>query len=138
MFGEIAKANDFKTAFGRWYKESSECIAVLELQKSSYSNAYYLNINIFIQGAFDRIHRINKDVIKNPLGDVAYQITSIDILDLENLSLSDEKREKKINKLFCKFIVPYVDQGLSISGIKKKIKDKKVYLLPAVRSELGI
>lgn len=60
LFGSIAKENGFLQAFGGWYKESSECIAILELQKSKYGDYYMLNIKIFIQGAFDRSYSPTK------------------------------------------------------------------------------
>ncbi len=44
LFGKIAKENDFLQAFGGWYKESPECIAILELQKSKYGDYYMLNV----------------------------------------------------------------------------------------------
>jgi len=50
VFGDIAKVNGFDRAFGGWFKESSECILVLELQKSNYGDYYYLNIKIFCPG----------------------------------------------------------------------------------------
>jgi hypothetical protein len=31
LFNEVVKANDFKKAFGGWYKESQECIVILQL-----------------------------------------------------------------------------------------------------------
>jgi hypothetical protein len=46
VFGELAKINGFLKAFGGWFKESTECIAILELQKSSFGDNYYLNIKI--------------------------------------------------------------------------------------------
>ena len=50
MFGKIAKSNGFKFLYGGWYKESDDCIVVLELQRSNYSVLYYLNIKIYIRG----------------------------------------------------------------------------------------
>ena len=70
IFGEISKANHFKYAFGGWYKESSECICVLELQKSNFGNYYQLNIKVFIQGVFNENRIIEKRIIKNLMGDI--------------------------------------------------------------------
>lgn len=52
LFKDLAKKNGFESAFGGWFKESNECIFVLDLMKSNFGNNYYLNIKIFIQGSF--------------------------------------------------------------------------------------
>ena len=52
VFEKVAKANNFEKAFGGWFKESTECIVVLCLQKSNFGDYYELNIKIFIQGMF--------------------------------------------------------------------------------------
>ncbi|WP_371414658.1 DUF4304 domain-containing protein [Flavobacterium sp. 140616W15] len=33
-----SKANGFSKAFGGWYKQSTECISILELQKSNFGD----------------------------------------------------------------------------------------------------
>ena len=54
VFCAMAKQYGFKTAYGCCYKESAECLFVLELQRSYYSKLYYLNMKTYIQGAFGR------------------------------------------------------------------------------------
>ena len=43
VFEKVAKANNFEKAFGGWFKESTECIVVLCLQKSNFGDYYELN-----------------------------------------------------------------------------------------------
>ena len=57
VFEKVAKANNFEKAFGGWFKESTECIVVLCLQKSNFGDYYELNIKIFIQGMFGNKYR---------------------------------------------------------------------------------
>jgi hypothetical protein len=38
FFGEIAKKYHFTPSFGGWFRETSECVAVLQLQKSNYGS----------------------------------------------------------------------------------------------------
>lgn len=137
IFGEIAKANDFKKAFGGWYKENSECIAVLELQKSNFSDSYYLNIKIFIQGAFGRIYTPNKDLIRSSMGHITNQIRDKDILNFDEL-MDDEKRLENLGKLFSDLIVPFTDKTLSKSGIREFVEKGIITLLPAVKEELAL
>lgn len=70
IFDILAKANNFEKAFGSWIKESSECIIVLDLQKSNFGNYFELNIKIFVQGMFGNKYVINKDIVKKHIGDV--------------------------------------------------------------------
>lgn len=102
IFDNIAKANKFAKAFGGWFKESNECIAVLELQKSSFGDYYMLNIKIFIQGSFGTTYFPNKDLIKSPMGDVTNQINDNDIFDFDK-PMDDEKRKEQLEKLFGEF-----------------------------------
>src|SRR5690554_4759127 len=135
IFDEIAKTNGFSKAFGGWYKESSECIAVLELQKSSFGNNYYLNIKIFIQGAFDRIYMPTKDLIKSSIGHITNQIRDKDILDFDK-PMSDTMRKQELENLFMEYIKPFTDKALSKKGVKELEAQEKIFLLPAVKAEL--
>lgn len=136
-FGEVAKMNGFKSAFSGWFKESAESIVVLELQKSSFSNSNYLNIKIFIQGAFERIYMPCKDLIKSSTGHITTQIRDKDILDFDN-SMRDEDRNAKLEQLFIDFIVPFSEKALSKFGIIELAEKGRITLLPAVKLELKI
>lgn len=136
IFGEVAKSNGFKSAFGGWFKESSESIVVLELQKSSFSNSNYLNIKVFIQGAFKRIYIPNKELIKSSMGHITNQIRDKEILEFDT-SIGEEKRNEDLAKLFSEFIVPFTDKALSKSGIRELADKGEITLLPAVKEELA-
>jgi len=64
LFDEVAKSHNFERAFGGWFKESHECIVVLDLQKSNYGGYYYLNLKIYIQGVFNKHYSKSKDLVK--------------------------------------------------------------------------
>ncbi|PVD49398.1 hypothetical protein DC498_25285 [Terrimonas sp.] len=132
IFGKAAKSNGFEKTVGGWYKETAECIAILELQKSSFANSYYLNIKVFIQGAFERRYTPNKDLIKSAMGHITKQIRDKDVLNLDD-SISEEKREETLEKLFSEFIVPFTDKVLSRSGILELSEKGEIFLLPAVK-----
>ena len=136
IFGEVAKANEFESAFGGWFRESAESIIVLELQKSSFSNSNYLNIKVFIQGAFERTYTPNKDLIKSSTGHITNQIRDKEILDFDN-SMNNEKRKEELEQLFSEFIVPFADKALSKSGIKELAEKGEITLLFAVKEELA-
>ena len=135
IFDGIAKTNGFSKAFGGWYKESGECIAILELQKSNFADSFYLNIKIFIQGAFGRTYTPSKDLVKSSMGHITHQIRDTDILDFDT-SMDDVKRKERVENLFSEFIVPFTNKALSRSGIRELADKGEVFLLPAVKAEL--
>lgn len=136
IFGEVAKSNSFESVFGGWFKGSAESIVVLELQKSSFANSNYLNVKIFIQGAFDRTYTPSKDLIISSMGHITNQIRDKEILDFDK-PMNDEKRKEKLEQLFSEFIVPFSDKALSKSGIRELADKDEITLLPAVQAELG-
>jgi hypothetical protein len=139
VFGEIAKTNGFESAFGGWFKESPECIAVLELQKSNFGNYYQLNIKIYVQGMFSRTYNKNKDLVKKDVGHIRngeppeYK----SVFDFDE-PMDDGKRREKLEKLFSEFITPFTNKALSKFGIKELADKGIITLLPAVQKELGL
>ncbi len=138
LFKNIAKRNNFESAFGGWYKESNECIAALYLQKSNYGNYYELNIKIFIQGIFGKTYQKGKEL--------KYAISAIlgrqpeeyrDVFNLESV-MECVLRKEKLEELFNEFIVPFVNSMLTREGIKKHALKDKDFLTPAVNKELGL
>jgi hypothetical protein len=139
LFGEVAKVNEFKSAFGGWYKESSECITVLELQKSNFGDYYQLLIKVFIQGAFKSTYTPNKELIKSSLGHITANETPEyrAVLDFDE-PMEDNIRKERLEKLFINHIVPFTNRALSKAGIKDLANKGEVFLLPAVKEELAI
>ena len=138
VFGEIAKANEFKKAFSGWYKESPECIAILELQKSNFGDYYQLNIKIFIQGVFAKSYVPSKDLIKGSMG----HINSSETNDYKNVfdfdePMDDTIRKERLEELFKEHIVPFTNKTLFKSGIRELAEKGEIILLPAIKEELA-
>ena len=138
MFGELAKANEFKSAFGGWYKESTECIAVLELQKSNFGDYYQLLIKVFIQGAFESTYAPNKGLLKSSMGHITANETPEykAVLDFDE-PMEDNIRKERLEELFTNHIVPFTNRALSKAGIRELANKGEVFLLPAVKEELA-
>jgi hypothetical protein len=138
VFGEVAKSNGFKSAYGGWFKESAECIAVLELLKSNFGDYYQLLIKISLQGAFGRKYIPNKDLIKSSIGHITINETPEykAILDFDE-PMDDKVRNEGLEKLFQNHIVPFTDKTLLRSGIKELADKNEIILLPAVKDELA-
>lgn len=135
----IAKNNGFESVYNGWFRESQECIVSLYLQKSGYSNLYYLNIRIFVQGFYDKTYIKSKDLDYKEGGGIFRRqpIEYDNAFDLENLC-SDEKRIEDLQRLFKEFLVPYTDKALSKNGILELYKRQEIFLLPTEKAILGI
>lgn len=138
LFDEIAKPNGFEKAFSGWFKESPECIIVLDLQKSNFGNYYELNIKIFVQGMFGNNYSIGKDLVKKQTGDIFIRQPNNykDVLDFDK-SMDNLKRKERLESLFNEFIVPFANKAILRSGLKELAEQGKIYLLPAVKKELA-
>ena len=139
VFGEVAKVNGFEKAFRGWFRESAECIIVLDLQKSNFGDYYELNIKIYVQGTFGSHYVRSKDLVKKDIGDI-FTRQPPEYRDAFNFDepMNDENRKEKLEKLFIEFIVPFTDKALSKSGIKELAEKGMITLLHAVEKELGI
>ncbi len=135
---ELAKKSGFECLFGKWFKESHECILVLWLQKSNYSNIYYLNASIFVQGCFGIKYIKSKDLLKK--GCEAFQCrpshSCSSLFDLDYL-IEDEKRRRDLDIFFAEVIVPFSTKVLTRTGIGELVSEGRLYLLPAVKKSLG-
>lgn len=136
VLGKIAADNGYSTAHGIWYKESTDCIFTLSLQKSNFGNYFYLNLKIFIRGIFGKEYKIDK-ALKNDVGDIFRRSPKEydQYLDFD-IELADDSRISSIKKLFQEFINPFVENALKIEGIFELEKSGEVFLLPAVKGEL--
>ena len=139
IFNNISTNYGFEKKYGSWLKKSEECLIVLELQKSNYGNYYQLNIKVFIQGLFEKSHKLSKDLVKTATPAVlGGELSSHrDIFDLDK-KIDDKERVRKLEKAFEEYIIPCTKNMLTKKGIIELYKSKEVFLLPAVKKELGI
>lgn len=137
IFSEFAKANNFKHLFGGWIKESPECIIVLFLQKSNFADYFELNIKIFIKGIFGNTYLINKDLVKNQVGDIFLRPPNNykEVFDFNNL-IYDVDRIEKLKNLFVEFLNPFIEKAEFRKGLNELEEQKKIFLLPAIKNEL--
>jgi hypothetical protein len=137
-FNDIAKSHGFESIFGGWFKDSSECIVVVELMKSNFGNYYQLNIKVFVNGVFGKFYTKNKDLVKKEIGNVfiGEPREFSTALDLETL-MDIKEREQKLQSLFKDFLVPFSKKALTKQGINELAEQGEIDLLPAVKEELG-
>ena len=137
LFSAVAAQNGFLSAFGGWFAESPECIIALDLQKSNYGNYFELNFKVYVQGMFGNTYTKSKDLLKKGTGDV-FTRPSNQFRDALNLDGPTDQleRERKLAALFTEFVVPIATQARTRSGLRALGVSGKVFLLPAVESEL--
>ncbi|WP_256002780.1 DUF4304 domain-containing protein [Pedobacter deserti] len=137
IFDLLAKENGFVKAYGAWFKESDDGTVVLELQKSSYSNSYYLNIKGYIKGVFGRSYSKSKELAKSAAGHISKQVNDNSALDLE---IHNDKAHTslEIQKLFQSLINPLADVALSRKKTKEMASTGKLFLLPVIKEQLEL
>jgi len=136
-FNDIAKSYGFESMFGGWFKETSECIFVVDLMKSNFGNYYQLNIKVFVNGVFGRFYTKNKDLVKREIGDIfiGEPREFKTALDLEIL-MDVKEREQKLQSLFKDFLVPFSEKTLTKHGINELSEQGEIDLLLPVKEEL--
>jgi hypothetical protein len=138
IFDGIASKYGFEKAFGGWFRESDECINVLDLQKSNFGDYYELNIKIFVQSMFGNTYAKGKDLVKKHTGDVFTRQPDNykDVFDFDKL-MNDSNRKDRLEELFSEFIKPFTDKALSRKGLIELETQGEIFLLPAVKEELA-
>ena len=135
---ELACKCGFKSEFGGWFKASEESILVLNLQKSNFSNLFYLNIKIFMQGIRGNTYVISKELsMKEPGNIFRRQPKEYDVTFDLGSTLSDEQRIDNLESLFKSFIAPFSEKCMSKRGINELWKDGQICLLPAAENYLS-
>jgi len=138
IFNEIARENGFEKAYSGWFKESQECMLVLDLQKSNFGDYYEMNVKIFVQGVFNNHYVKSKYLVKNDTGDIFTRPPKelCDVLTFDDIQMTNEERVIYTKQLFNEFIVPFAQKAISISGIRELQAQGSIFILPAVEEEL--
>lgn len=136
VFSKVAKAHGFEYNYSAWFKESDDCIVVLDLQRSNYGPYYQLMIKTYIHFIFGVRYQKSKELVKDT-GDT-FRSTPPEykaFFDLEHVKDEADSTEK-LNKVFSEFIVPYTDRALDRKEIIELGKEGMVVVLPAVEKGL--
>ena len=142
VFGAIAKRYGFKFLYGGWHKESEDCIVILELQRSYYSNSYHLNIKINIRGVFDSAYVLDKYLVKNAVGHLrTREPNEYSVVFKLDENLDDNARRVMLEELFKTYITPLTDKALHVEEIECLAKEKKYPMLehlfsPVLKEEI--
>jgi len=121
---ELFKDAGFKKLGSGWYLEHENHIVVLELQASSYSSLYYLNIKLYVRGLWGNSYPLDKELVRD-MGNVSFTVVPpYDLgLDLEN-DLSDEERLYLLEKMARECVLPLAHKLLTAEGVFELYEEK--------------
>lgn len=126
VFNETLVSNGFSKMASFYYSFVKDLIIVIGLQKSSFTNGYYINIGYVISQLNPSLEQ-PRDVD----GDVRARFSidkdgkRVDFFDLEEFSEDDQDR---LRKLFEENIKKYVEPIGSLDNLKTLLQENKVML----------
>jgi len=121
-FGKPLKSAGFKKKKGdTWYLAKDETILVLNLQKSNYGKQYYVNLAVWLISLGDAEapseHQCHVRLRWGAL--IPEEQKRIErLLNLEDLSISDEARIIAIGELLQKYVLPFFSKVGSLAGLQ--------------------
>lgn len=121
----FGRESGFEKKSGTWYRQGDEVIASLDLQKSQYGPQHYLNLGFWLRELGDE---------KFPKQETAHISIRLEtlvprerdrvarLLDLEH-ALPDGQRVGELVALLRDRILPVIERGRSISGLRSMVED---------------
>jgi hypothetical protein len=111
-----------------WYFHSAECIVFLSLGKSPFAGRYENLLGCFVKKIYKEETQFPKYYKKN----LGYSIEEFigqekvrKVFDLENKSYQANEREKEIEEILRKYVIPFLNAVSRINGIIAAIKKYK-------------
>lgn len=121
----FAREAGFEKKSGAWYRHAPEVITVLDLQKSQYGPQYYVNLGYWLRQLGDeRYPSPSKGHISSRLETLLpeerHRIARL--LDLDE-PMPDDVRFAKLRALLNDHLLPVIERGSSLAGLKEMIDD---------------
>jgi len=127
IVGETLKKAGLRKKADSWYLSSDEVVGLLNLQKSQYSDAYFINIGFLLEpknsAIFPKEHQCDIRLRLTSLVDESFKKEIDSIFDLECESFSDEERRSKISEIVARLALPLLDDCATLSGVKECYKN---------------
>jgi Domain of unknown function (DUF4304) len=128
-FLEFGKRNGLVRRNLNLYKVSPEVIGLINLQKSAYGPKYYLNVGFWIQQPdLDRyLPKEPECHVRLRLGIYSSEFSRRleSLLDLAS-EIEDEERSAALADLLVHDVLPLVDQGSDILGLKRLMAEDRL------------
>jgi hypothetical protein len=117
------KRQGFVKKSGSWYLYGEDLITVVNLQRSQYGPAYYINIGFWLVTlGSEKFPKINKCHLYTRVESAfpEYEDTIYSLLDLTS-GLGDDKRREEFEKIFCSNVIPTLVSVNSVSGLRSSL-----------------
>ena len=121
-FDQLLKEFGYKKKGNCWKKETEEISKIIELQKSNFSNLYYLNYRY----NFNKLdYQETKSHIFNRLGSSNQNENNLinTTLDLE-YAMSDEERKQNIVTIVNDILMPKIERMNNESDVVRELKTR--------------
>ncbi len=126
VISDSLQLGDFRKKGMTWYRQRKESLQVLNLQKSSYGDQYYLNL-CFVPTGMEveglptpKEHKCPIRIRLTSIFDKDFKSEVESLLDLERESASDVIREIGIRDLCKSQVIPFLDEIEKV-GLKNAI-----------------
>jgi hypothetical protein len=109
-----------------WYLEYEDCIQVVNLQKSAYSEQYYLNLGILLKQLDETRHpneyNCHIRIRLNMLGSLPGLQR---IIDFEDTSIHPKDRTTRLSRIIKEVILPFLENMADLQNIKEALINEK-------------
>ena len=127
---EFLKPHGFRKRGSSWYYTGDGLISVFNLQKSIYSNLYYVNIGLFVDKDKIAVSPLpeNKGDVKfrlNTLADDELRSKIESTFDLES-SIDDSLRRQQIDEILTQVVAPVFTNFLTLSDASRYLTDIRI------------
>lgn len=126
VLGSLLRPLGFKKSGSTWRLISDDVIAVLNIQKSQFDSAHFVNVGFWIRSLGDDTKP--KPELCHVRGraegiwpDLGAQV--VELMDIPDADVLDESRAEAIQKTFQDTIVPLLQKGASTLGLSELVKE---------------
>lgn len=120
-FRSVLKPAGFRQKKDNWFLSNDDTVVVVNLQKSSYSKKYYVNIGIWLKVLGDvETPQHAKCHVRCRIGALLNQHEEPRIgqlFDLEDESFTEAARSHEIGALLTEYLIPFVDRVKTVSSL---------------------
>lgn len=138
--GYCLVSNGYKKKSSSWYKSNSETIFVVDVQKSTWGNQYYINCGVSLKSLSSI--ELPKEIMCHIRFRVPISTSKTDkqkfslLLDLEYKEITDDERKKCISEEL-NYTISTLDKDFSselkISSLLKKEKNLELFIHKKVK-----
>jgi hypothetical protein len=124
-FDRFGKDAGLEKKSGSWYRRGDEVISISNLQKSQYGPQYYFNQGFWLRQLGDeRYPKSNQAHIVTRVEDLLPEAEQRigELLDLD-CEMPDEQRIEELLALLNQRLVPLIERGDSIAGLRSMVDD---------------